>query len=76
MNTFSLIYLFVFFSVCLKVSWARWLFVPVILITWETEIGKIMVQHQTRQRVSKTPSQQKKPGMVVHGYNPATWSHR
>jgi hypothetical protein len=34
-----------------------WWFTPVILAIWETEIGRIKVQGQPRQNVSKTPSQ-------------------
>jgi hypothetical protein len=31
---------------------------PVIPATWEAEIGRIFIQGQPRQKVSKTPSQQ------------------
>jgi hypothetical protein len=39
-----------------KNSWLLWL-KPIILATWEVEIGRIMIQGQPRQKVSKTPSQ-------------------
>jgi hypothetical protein len=39
---------------------------PVISAIQEVEIGRIMVQSQPRQKVSKTPV-----GMVVHFHNPS-----
>jgi hypothetical protein len=38
------------------ISARLWLFMPVILATWETEIRKIMVGGQLREIVCKTPS--------------------
>jgi hypothetical protein len=38
----------------------------------KAEIGRIMVQGQQRQKVSKTPSQQKVLDVVVYVYNPGT----
>jgi hypothetical protein len=38
---------------------------PVILATWEAEIGRITVPGQPKQNVYKTLSQQKKLGVVV-----------
>jgi hypothetical protein len=51
------------------ISWARWLN-PVVLATWEMEIGKIVVQDQPGQKVHKIPSQQKKQGVVVCSCHP------
>jgi hypothetical protein len=44
---------------------------PVILTTKEDEIGRITVQGQPGQKVSKTPFQPTKLGMVAYTCNPS-----
>jgi hypothetical protein len=41
---------------------------PIILATWEAEIGRIIVGGQPRQKVNETPSQL---GTVVHTCHPS-----
>jgi hypothetical protein len=43
---------------------------PVILPTWEAEIGRIMVQRQSR-KIVRPPSQWKKLGIVVQDCHPS-----
>jgi hypothetical protein len=45
-----------------------WRVIPVILTTWEAQIGKIVIGAHLRQKVSKTPSQQIS---LVHPCNPS-----
>jgi hypothetical protein len=42
-----------------------WWLTSVIITTWEAEIQRIKVGGHFRQKVHKTSSQQKKPGMVA-----------
>jgi hypothetical protein len=44
-----------------KISQAQW-FMPLILVSWKEEIGKILVWNQLRQKVSETTLNQKKAG--------------
>jgi hypothetical protein len=44
---------------------------PVISATWEAEIRRIVVQDQPGQNISKIPSQQYKPGVVLHSFYPS-----
>jgi hypothetical protein len=45
-------------------DWVLWL-KPIISPTRKAEMGRIMVQDQPEQKVSETPSQQNKQGVVV-----------
>jgi hypothetical protein len=44
---------------------------PIILATWEPEIRRIEIQGQPGQKVHKSPSPQKKVGVVVHTCHPS-----
>jgi hypothetical protein len=44
---------------------------PVILAIWELETGRIKLLDQPKQKVSKTPAQENKPGVVVCTYAPS-----
>jgi hypothetical protein len=35
---------------------SHWWLISVTLATWKTEIGRVIIQGQPRQKVSKTPS--------------------
>jgi repressor of nif and glnA expression len=50
---------------------ASWWLMPIILVTWEVEIGKIMVLVQPGQKVFEIPSQPKMLGVVVSACHPA-----
>jgi hypothetical protein len=45
----------------------QWWLIPIVLVTWEVEIGRIIFQGQPGQIVHKTPSPkyQKKNGLEV-----------
>jgi hypothetical protein len=45
----------------IKTVWA-WRFMPIILVTWKREIGRIVVPSQPGEKVSKTPSQSIRAG--------------
>jgi hypothetical protein len=42
-----------------------------IVATWEVEIGRMMVRGPPGEKVCKTPSEQKKLGIVVHVCHPS-----
>jgi hypothetical protein len=44
---------------------------PMILPTWEAKLGRIVVQNQPRQKLSKTPISINKLYMVAHTYGPS-----
>jgi hypothetical protein len=49
------------------ISWCWWL-MPIILATQETEIGRLTVQGQARQKVHKTLIPTNKLDAVAHGH--------
>jgi hypothetical protein len=50
-----------------------WWLKTIIPAAQEAEIRRIMVPDQPGQKVSKTPSQQNKSGVVTHACHPAMW---
>jgi hypothetical protein len=57
-------------TIIFKAKLARhWWFTPVILLTQEAEIRRIMVQSQPRQIVDENPSQ-KRAGGMAQGVDP------